>query len=139
MAAINWARMYARARRPVIRVASQRPNVTAGLKWPPDTAPSAETITASASPWAKATNVRSPAEATAAMPMKKKRNVPKNSAKIAFQRHELTDPVPLASGRGPGATLVVRWYPAVDWHNAPDGMVQTALRIGRSPSREAHR
>src|SRR5215210_1679838 len=71
-----------------MRPVSHTPNVTAGLKWPPLTAPSAETRTASARPWASATPSTPPVSApwrcpprmTAPMPTKKNRNVPSASA-----------------------------------------------------------
>ena len=68
--------------------ATARPNVTAGLKCPPESAPNAETATASASPCASAMGTTSAVGVAtdvtiAPAPMKKNMNVPAASASSA--------------------------------------------------------
>ena len=58
----------------------RKPSVTAGLKWPPEMKPSAETNTAITSPCASATSVSVRANAIEPAPTKMSANVPTNSA-----------------------------------------------------------
>ena len=93
----SWAMTYIAARAGPMRPVIQTANVTAGLKWPPETAPSAETSTASARPWASATPTSPPLvspvcwpSTTAPIPTKKKRKVPIASATRADDSRGMT-------------------------------------------------
>ena len=57
-----------------------KPSVTAGLKWPPEMNPTADTITAITSPWARAMSVSVRAKPIDPAPMKTRAKVPMNSA-----------------------------------------------------------
>ena len=80
VAATNCVIQYVIASGVEMRRVSTKPNVIAGLKWPPEMKPNAETKTAITRPCASATSVRVRAKATEPAPTKISANVPMNSA-----------------------------------------------------------
>src|SRR5271166_4327932 len=84
-AAASWEHQYSTATGGLIRRVTSSPKVIAGLKCAPEMCPSAETITAIARPWARATPISEGsctwlAATIAPMPMNSRVNVPTNSA-----------------------------------------------------------
>src|SRR5579883_2517855 len=90
----SWATTKARAGARDIRRPARNPKVTAGLKWPPDTAPRAETMTPMARPWARAIPRRPTpprvawSTTIAPAPAKMRVKVPMTSASSGF--HEIS-------------------------------------------------
>src|SRR5688572_10211486 len=81
VAASNCVNQYTAASGSAILRVTTKPNVTAGLKCPPEMCPTAEAITAITSPWARAIGTSWPPEKrTDPTPMKINANVPTNSA-----------------------------------------------------------
>ena len=96
----NCATMYTAARTSLMLPVARMEIVTAGLKWPPDTAPRAPIISAMASPWASPTATRLPPSPrfcvamTAPTPAVTSANGPRNSATAALARSRSSIPCP---------------------------------------------
>jgi hypothetical protein len=82
-----------RARSGTIRPVIRKPNVTAGLKWPPEMCPRAETMMARMRPWAAATARRlPPLVMTEPAPTKVSAKAPTNSAALRRKESSSTPP-----------------------------------------------